>query len=209
MNVLPVYAAAGEGDVLADAGARRLGVGKTAAAARAATLLAGERPDLVLLFGVCGAYPERHLTSGTALRPGDLCLVTEDLFGDEGAVTPAGFRDLGQLGLEAMGPLVMDPLLTDRAAAVLGAPAVRAATVSTCSGTEAASAEMARRTGAQVETMEGAAVAWASREAGIPVVQLRAVSNLTGDRDRGEWDVTTAAANVQAATLALLEALRG
>jgi futalosine hydrolase len=36
--------------------------------------------------------------------------------------------------------------------------------------------------------MEGAAIALACAHAGVPWVQLRAVSNLTGDRDRAGWD---------------------
>jgi futalosine hydrolase len=47
--------------------------------------------------------------------------------------------------------------------------------------------------------MEGAAVAFCCAEAAVPLVQLRAVSNFTGERSRGAWDLETACARVQAA----------
>jgi futalosine hydrolase len=77
--------------------------------------------------------------------------------------------------------------------------------VSTCSGTDASSAELLRRTGARVETMEGAAVALACRLASIPLVQLRAVSNLTGDRDKAGWDLGLAVSRVQTALIRVVE----
>ena len=45
--------------------------------------------------------------------------------------------------------------------------------------------------------MEGAAIAHACRESGVPMIQVRSVSNRTGDRDRAGWDLETAAASVQ------------
>lgn len=176
---------------------RELGVGKTAAALGIAALRE-RRPAGVLLFGVAGA------SRASELAPGALCVVGEDVFGDEGVATPAGFRDLEALGLGEVGPFVLPPELAAAAAARLSAPIVRGVTVSTCSGTDAAAAEMAARTGATIETMEGAAVALACRELDVPLVHVRAISNWTGDRDQGEWDVPAAVRQVQRAVRALL-----
>ena len=78
------------------------------------------------------------------------------------------------------------------AAARLGVPIVRGATVSTCSGTDASSRRLHERTHADLETMEGAAVAFVCRQLELPLLHLRAVSNWTGDRDRGDWNVGAA-----------------
>jgi futalosine hydrolase len=51
---------------------------------------------------------------------------------------------------------------------------------------------MRRRSAADIETMEGAAVAYVCRQLELPLLHLRAISNWTGDRGRGEWNVTTA-----------------
>lgn len=184
-------------------GVLRCGVGKAPAAARLTrAILAGPRPEAVLLFGVCGALP-----APKPLGILELCLVGQECFADEGVATPAGFLDLGELGLPAPGPLRADPELAERVRARLGCevPVVAGATVSTCSGTDAAARAVAERTGAAVETMEGAAVALACRELGVPWTQLRCVSNTTGDRDRQRFDLQGAADAVQDAVLRLTE----
>lgn len=178
--------------------ALRLGVGKVAAAVAMTEALHGRRPAWVLLFGVCGAYPEGHGPGGR-LDVGDVCLVGDEWLADEGVATDDGFLPLSQLGLGSNGPFHADAERSAAAARVLGAPIVRGATVSACSGTDPRSRELATLTGATVETMEGAAVAWACGRAGVPWVQLRCVSNRTGRRAAGGWDLPRAVTGVQEA----------
>jgi futalosine hydrolase len=190
---LPVYAASAEGDSLADLGAVRLGVGKVAAAVSLSDRIARLRPPGVLLFGVAGAYPERH-KKGASLRVGDVVVVERDSFGDEGVAVADGFLDVKSLGmpshdLPAAGPFALDALRSRFAADWLGAPLVTATTVSSCSGVESLSQQIAQRTGADIETMEGAAVAYVCARHGLPLVHVRAVSNLCGERSRGGWDL--------------------
>jgi futalosine hydrolase len=180
----------------------QIGVGKAEAAATIAAALAELRPRWVLLFGVCGAYPPGHVP-GAGLEVGQLCVVGEEWFADEGVATADRFVSIADLGLGSIGPFHADAQRTEAAARVLGAPIVRAATVSTCSGTDETSQAAAARTGAAIETMEGAAVAVACRRAGVPWVQLRCVSNRTGERSRGGWDLPRAVAIVQEAVRTL------
>ena len=178
--------------------ALRLGVGKVPAAVAMTELLLARRPAWVLLFGVCGAYPEGHGPGGR-LDVGDVCLVGDEWLADEGVATDDGFLSLAALGLGSVGPFHADADRSAAAARVLGAPIVRGATVSVCSGTDVRSREVATRLAAAVETMEGAAVAWACGRAGVPWLQLRCVSNRTGRRAEGGWDLPRAVAGVQAA----------
>jgi futalosine hydrolase len=190
-----VCAAAIEGGTLADA---VIGVGKAAAAMRTTQLLLAERPTWLLLIGVCGAYPE------SGLEVGALCLVGEDLLADEGVALPGGgFMGLAEMGLGEIGPFIADPARTRSAAALLAVPVLRGATVSTCSGDDAHSRALAGRSGAQVETMEGAAVLQVCRALAVPVVQLRCVSNRTGDRERAGWDLRGAIDRLHTGVLAL------
>lgn len=183
-----------------------LGVGKAACAAALTELLLDlqreRRPAGVLLFGVAGAVPARHRpasATGDHLQIGGVCVVGADRFGDEGVATERGFLDLGAEGLVATGPFAADAAMTAALAAQLGAPVVGGVTVSTCSGSEAAAGNLARRTGALVESMEGAAAAFVAARRGLPFAQLRAISNFTGDRDRAGWDLATAVHAVQQA----------
>lgn len=199
-DVLVVHAAPLEAPGLAGQRTVELGVGKVAAAtslyaALIAKELAGQRVDAVLLVGIAGAYPERHRSTPPPVRPGGLCVVGSDVLADEGVRTEQGFVDLGspafghERPLVDAGPFPANPRLSQFAAARLGVPIVRGATVSTCSGSESSSRELHGRSHADVESMEGAAVAAVCRRREVPLLHVRAISNWTGDRARAEWDI--------------------
>jgi futalosine hydrolase len=194
-----VHAAAVEARGLQDVRTLSLGVGKTAAAVSLHGLLRA-RPEAraVLLFGVAGAFPDRHREDRAPARLGDVCVVGEDRFGDEGVQTPQGFQPirLATDFVTASGGRLADPdvfpanrRMAADAARKLGAPVVRGVTVSTCSGVDALSQRMHRRSGADAESMEGAAIAYVCQKAELPLLHVRAISNWTGDRDRGEWNL--------------------
>jgi len=179
-----------------------LGVGKAAAAMRATELLLHERPPWLLLIGVCGAYPRG--AGRPALSVGDLCLVGEDVLADEGVGLAGGeFRGIAALGLGDEGPFLADVARTRTIAERLGVPIVAGATVSTCSGSDELSRALAARGSAQVESMEGAAVLQVCHHLGVAAVQLRCVSNLTGERTAAGWDLDGALARLHAAVRTL------
>jgi futalosine hydrolase len=205
MQCLWVHAAALEGHSLPERCTRLcIGVGKTAAAAALGRELAITRPDAVIGIGLCGAFPAEH-GGDEGLAIGDACVVVEEVLADEGVEAPAGFLDLSALGLGGIAPLFADASLVDRVLRKLpGVPRVRGATVSSCSGTDERSRTIAARSRAQIETMEGAAIAFACAQAGVPWVQLRAVSNRTGHRDRAGWDRDRALVALSAAVAQLV-----
>ncbi|NUP35711.1 MAG: futalosine hydrolase, partial [Streptomyces sp.] len=70
--------------------------------------------------------------------------------------------------------------------------AVRGAvlTVSTVTGSAERATELRRRhPGAAAEAMEGFGVAEAAAAHGVPVLELRAISNAVGPRDRAAWRI--------------------
>lgn len=190
---LYVYAFPREGEPWAgDPRTQVLGVGKVAATLALTRRVLERRPDAVVLFGVAGAYP-----GGPEL--GHACWIAGDWLADEGVQTPSGFLSLEDLHLGTRGPFATDAALTDALERRIGEtlPRVMGATVSTCSGTDALSAAcQAACPGVAVESMEGAAVGAVCTALGIPWAQLRVVSNRTGDRDRGGWDLHGALARL-------------
>ena len=168
-----------------------IGVGKTAAAIGLGRALAKGDVTSVIAIGVAGAHRPVPVEL-PALTVGERCLVGTDVLADEGVRHPDGFTDLVALGLGSIGPWPADAALLALANAVLGARVVPAATVSTCSGTDALALETATRSGAAIETMEGAAIAAVCAAYEVPWIQLRVVSNMTGDRDRAGWDLARA-----------------
>jgi futalosine hydrolase len=78
-------------------------------------------------------------------------------------------------------------------------------TVSTCTGTNAAAYAIEARTGGIVENMEGAAVAHVAHLYGVPVGEVRGISNIVTDRDTGAWRLTNAARAAQEALAAWID----
>lgn len=209
MSTLLVYASAREVAPLANIPLETLevGVGKIAATMNLTAALAKSKPDAVLLAGVCGAYPQRHLRAQLReLDVGSLALVGTEVSSDDGVLTPEGFIDLAKLELGDNGAIESDGDLTTKVAEPLDCPVVAGATVSTAAGTDPLSQAHALRSGAQVETMEGAAIAAVCRRFEVPFVELRAVSNRTGDRERGAWDLDGATAKLAEGLSKLFEA---
>ena len=68
------------------------GVGQTNTASALTLALTRHVPDLILQFGVGGAY----VRSG--LEVGDLAIATEECYGDTGVLTPEGWMDLEEMG---------------------------------------------------------------------------------------------------------------
>jgi futalosine hydrolase len=191
------------------------GVGKANAASAATSLVEAKHPDLVISFGCGGAYP------GSGLTVGDLALASEEIYGDEGVLAPEGFLNMAALGfplvqrsgsrhfdrypvpgalLERARPLVARAATEAGRALIVGA----LVTVSTCSGTDAAALELARRTGGICENMEGAAVAQVCALHGVPFLEVRGISNLTEDRDLSRWNLPEGMNIAQGAVLSLL-----
>ncbi len=196
-----VYAHPSEGARVRDVAPERafeLGVGKVASAVALGRVLAEHRPPWVLAFGVCGVYP------GAELVVGELCLVGRECLADEGVWTDQGLRSLSDLGLGPDELWLADAGRTQEIAARLGGlPTVTGATVSACAGTDDLALSRRERTGADVETMEGAAIAATCAAWGVPWVQLRCVGNQTGARDQAHFDLASASRRVQEAVLAL------
>ncbi|WP_327374877.1 futalosine hydrolase [Streptomyces sp. NBC_01216] len=165
------------------------GVGPAAVAAATATALAvATAPyDLVVSAGIAGGFP--------SLAPLGSVVVADSLVAaDLGAQTPDGFLDVEALGF-GRSTHHAPAALTRRVSAALAEGGQRhtvgpVLTVSTVTGTAARAAELTRRhPGAAAEAMEGFGVAEAATAYGVPVVELRAVSNAVGPRDRAAWRI--------------------
>ena len=95
-----------------------------------------------------------------------------------------GFLDMQALGF----PLVLRPAPLYNVFPMQVFPASRGerfVTVNTCTGSDDAARGMRSRTGGAVESMEGAAIAHVAALSAIPVGEIRGISNVAGNRDRG------------------------
>ncbi|TFE48042.1 futalosine hydrolase [Streptomyces sp. ICN441] len=170
------------------------GAGPAAAAAATATALtaavtapgthgapAAPGYDLVVSAGIGGGF------AGVAPL-GSIVVADAIVAADLGAETPDGHLAVEELGF---GRSVHRPaVLSERIAEALDAVHAPVLTVSTVTGTAARAAELtARHPRAAAEAMEGFGVAEAAVRHGVPVAEIRAVSNAVGPRDRASWRI--------------------
>ena len=158
------------------------GVGPVEAAAATARALALHPVETLLHVGIAGAR---------GLRPGSLVVGIEAVYVDLAARWPVVDR------VEPDGRLV--------AAAQGSLPEAAALPISTSAAVGVTSDTVSL--GPLVEGMEGFGVLRAAALAGVPAVEVRAVSNELGEEDRSKWDVPAALDALEAGLPALLSAL--
>jgi len=176
-----------------------VGVGPVEAALGTARALAQRRYRAVINAGIAGGFRDRCAV-------GDVVVVTREEYVELGLEDGGGFPlpDGAQLErtVEADAGLVA-PFVGGIAAVILG----RGVTSATVTSTDARARVLALRYRADVESMEGFAVLRAAREAGVPGIEIRGVSNLVGDRATNEWDFAAGARGAVETTRTLLDVL--
>ncbi len=163
------------------------GVGPASAACALTRFLERNPVRAVLLCGIGGTYPRSDLGIG------DVALAGSEVLADLGRCTESGIIPLDIAGET---PRIRF-FLEDTARRILGSvpPGITIApmaTVSCTSGTMERAELIARHTGAWVENMEGAAAALVCTEYGVPLIELRGISNVAGNPDRSGWRIDKA-----------------
>lgn len=148
--------------------------------------------SLIVNIGIAGAY------HGTGLYIGDIVVADGECYADIGMELPTapGFLPIaetpwGEPYREPL-PTVMPPELVSP-----GTRTGSGATVSTCTGSDATGSARFARTGASFESMEGAAVAQIGLMCGVPVCEIRTVSNFCADRDMRPENIALALRNLR------------
>lgn len=162
----------------------RCGVGPVEAAAATALAIAARPPAIVLHIGVAGARRAR------ALLPATVVIGSEARYCDLPATLPSEWAARTVLAPRA---------LIDAARRAL--PDALVLPIGT-------SARVGGTAGCDVEAMEGFGVLRAAELAGVPAVEVRAISNDVEEADRARWHLDAAIAAVVAATPALVAELR-
>jgi futalosine hydrolase len=172
----------------------RTGVGPVNAAHAVTLFIATTGARAIVLCGVGGAYPE------AGLAVGEVVCAASERYGDLGATSPSGFLDMKALGF----PIVENPAPLFNELPMQIFPVERRVpfvTVTSCTGTDASARAIEQRTGGAVESMEGAAVAHVAHLHGVPVGEVRGISNIVSDRDPSAWKLKEAAVAAQEAVV--------
>lgn len=140
---------------------------------------------LILNAGIAGSFTP-DLALGTVVN------VVEDTFSELGAQDGDHFIAIDELGFGEScfqatysNVPVLKPL-----------PSVRGITVNQVHGHTESIDTLLNRLPVQTESMEGAAVFYAAHRVGTPVAQVRSISNYIEQRNRANWNITLAIANL-------------
>jgi futalosine hydrolase len=196
------------------------GIGKVNAAHAATLMINSQNPSLIINFGIGGAYP----SSGMAV--GDVAIATKEIYTDEGVWLKEGLQTMEAIGIpliqagrrryygefpmaDRQNRKLIRRRLLNRWERYTGVSIKTGpfATVSACTGTREKADEIEKRFGVICENMEGAAVAQISALYGIPLIEVRGISNIVEERNRASWDIATAAEHCQLVVMELLKEL--
>lgn len=189
------------------------GVGKTNAAHSATALIENFPLSRVMNLGIGGAYP------ASGLVPGDIAIATMEILGDEGVLTSKGVGDLREIGIPLVqrgkkkyfNEFALDNRMISKSTFLLEwrrdltVKKGNFVTVSAATGTPGIARTLGNKFDAVCENMEGAAIAQVCTIYKVPMFELRGISNITGVRDKGRWNLKDASKNCQEAVKMILE----
>jgi futalosine hydrolase len=158
------------------------GVGPVDAAATTGSAIDRARPDVIVHVGIAGARQSLGLAHGTLV------------IGEA-----SHYDDLGAPERFAPRLLTAHPMMLDAARTAFPDAVVSAI---------ATSGQVGGSRSAPVEAMEGFAVLRAAALAGVPALEVRAISNDIEEPDRSRWHLDSAFAAIRAATPRLVQAMR-
>jgi futalosine hydrolase len=151
------------------------------------------RPDIIIQAGVAGTFNK-------AYEPGVLVAVKRDRIADLGVVEKNKWRNIYDLGLEkpSVFPFRNGWLVNphSKLLANTNLPQVSAISISEISTDQTMINHYVKNFGAVIESMEGAALHYVSKMERIPFLQIRAISNHIGERNKKKWNLPVAIKNL-------------
>ncbi|HTI91031.1 MAG TPA: futalosine hydrolase [Puia sp.] len=179
------------------------GVGSLATTWSLMRQIDSQRPDLIIQAGIAGCF--------TGRKAGDVVVVREEALADLGVWEDQRFKTLFDLQLaDSEAPPFSGGKLVNPYQQLLSLTSldpVSAITVNEITTEPARIAWYQQNTAAVVESMEGGGLHYVCLREKIPFVQLRAVSNDIGVRDKTKWDIRSAIRNLNEQVISLLEKL--
>ncbi|MFZ6768119.1 hypothetical protein ACO0LM_13745 [Undibacterium sp. Di26W] len=151
------------------------GVGLSATAHATTKLICQQKPDMLIMAGIAGAYPH------SGLKIGDVCLVAAEVEGDLGFFTPAGFVHLAHL------PIDME-FERRHTLACPHLPVNSLFPLARSMSLNAAMAPFVNTSEVDLENMEGAAFFHTCLQENQAFLELRAISNFVNIHS-DEWDM--------------------
>lgn len=160
------------------------------------------RPDFIIQAGIAGSFDDEY-------PPATVVLVKEEVTGDLGVEEYDEFKDVFDMNLpQITTPYTGKNLVNPHAESLkrYGLPLVKAVTINEITTRPNRIQQLQQKYQPVVESMEGAAFHYIALMEKIPFMQLRAVSNKVGERDKSKWKMKEA---VDALNEQLIDIIQG
>ena len=180
------------------------GIGLLASSVSLMKMFVQETPSLIIQVGIAGCFDKK-------LPLGKVFAVKNDFAGDIGVMENKVWKDLFDLKLDKANDApyekksLPNPWLSQYN--LLKLPTKKGVTVNTISTDKNKIDLYSGRYKATLESMEGAALHYMGRDLNIPFIQIRAVSNYVGERNKAKWNMQEAIYNLNETLLQYLDAL--
>lgn len=159
--------------------------------------------DLIIQAGIAGSF-NRNIELGQTLW------VKQDTFGDLGTEENENFLPVFDSGLADKNefPFTNGWLLNEsEVTGKIKINPAKAVTVNKVTDSELQEQQIIRHFDPDLESMEGAALHYVCLQENVPFLQLRAVSNYVGERDKVKWKMKEAIQNLNTELLTLIAGL--
>ena len=180
------------------------GIGLLASSVSLMKMFVQETPSLIVQVGIAGCFDKK-------IPLGKVFAVKDDFAGDIGVMENKVWKDLFDLKLDKPNDApyekksLPNPWLSQYN--LLKLPTKKGVTINTISTDKNKIDLYSGRYKASLESMEGAALHYIGRDLNIPFIQIRAVSNYVGERNKAKWNMQEAIYNLNETLLQYLDAL--
>ena len=154
--------------------------------------------DLAMNAGVCGAFNKNRSL-------GEVLLVTKDIISEMGAENDSDFLTFEQLKLPGQTKFELNNLPKCLVNSKLQTAA--GITVNTVHGNNDTINKVLNLFSPDVESMEGAALHYVGSLTKTPFIQIRAISNYVGERNKAKWKIKESIEQLEAYVLTYLATL--
>jgi len=180
------------------------GVGILSSAFSITTLIFKEKPDLIIQAGIAGTFNNQ-----AAL--GKVVAVKEEFLADTGVEENGLFKDLFDLNLqqENTSPFINKKLVNPALSKfnLLHLDEVTGVTINEITTRAERILQLKEKYNAETESMEGASLHYCCLQTNTPFIQIRAISNYIGERDKSKWNFKDSLENLSTAVITYIEHL--
>lgn len=162
-----------------------------------------EKYDFVIQAGIGGSFSKK-------IKKGEVVAVEQDVFADIGVEQNKKFKTVFQLGLgdENAIPFTKGWLInTSKILQQTDLKKVKGVTINKITDRKMQTGFLKKIFNPDIESMEGAAFHFVCLQLDLPFLQIRAISNKVGERDKTKWEIKRAIKNLNNELIKLLDSI--